>query len=75
MRSPNGHLRLAAIREYYDRIAGKPPVAVDTTVTKDNGPGIGELYLQAVQAANRSLEAKIVDAKASPGSPGPASDW
>jgi hypothetical protein len=74
MRSPNGHLRLAAIREYYDRIAGKPSVAVDTTVTNDIGANIGALYLQAVQAVNQSHEAKIVDAKASPDSPA-ASDW
>jgi hypothetical protein len=68
------HLRLAAIREYYDRIAGKPSVAVDTTVTNDIGANIGALYLQAVQAVNQSHEAKIVDAKASPDSPA-ASDW
>jgi hypothetical protein len=43
MRSPDGHLRLAAIHEYYNRIAGKPPVAVDTTVTKDIGESIGAL--------------------------------
>ena len=46
MRSPNGHLRLAAIREYYDRLLGKPPVAVDSTVAKFD---MGKLY--------RSLEA------------------
>jgi hypothetical protein len=74
MRSPNGHLRLLAIREYYDRIAGKPPVAVDTTITKDIGPSIGALYLQAVQAANRSLDAKIVDAKAAVSDSPAASD-
>jgi hypothetical protein len=61
MRSPNGHLRLAAIREYYDRIAGKPPVAVDTTVTNDIGANIGALYLQAVQAANRPASETAID--------------
>jgi hypothetical protein len=76
VRSPNEATRLAAIREAFDRLLGKPPIAVDTTVTKDIGPSIGALYLQAVQAANaeRSLDAKIVDAKASPDSPA-ASDW
>ena len=61
MRSPNGHLRLAAIREYYDRIAGKPPVAVDTTVTNDIGANIQALYLQAVQAANQPPSEAAID--------------
>jgi hypothetical protein len=50
MRSPNGTLRLAAIHEYYDRLLGKPPVAVDTTVAKFD---IGQLYLEAVKTANQ----------------------
>jgi hypothetical protein len=49
-RSPNEGTRLAAIREFFDRMLGKPPVAVDTTVTKVD---IGQLYLQAVKEANR----------------------
>jgi hypothetical protein len=61
VRSPNEMTRLAAIREAFDRLLGKPPVAVDTTITKDIGPSIGALYLQAVQAVNQSHEAKIVD--------------
>jgi hypothetical protein len=50
VRSPNETTRLAAIREAFDRLLGKPPVAVDTNVAKFD---IGALYLQAVQAANR----------------------
>jgi hypothetical protein len=38
------------LREFFDRMLGKPPVAVDTTVTKVD---IGQLYLQAVKEANR----------------------
>jgi hypothetical protein len=74
VRSPNEMTRLAAIREFFDRQLGKPPMAVDTTVTKDIGPSIAALYLQAVQAANKSLDAEIVDAKAVPDAPA-ASDW
>jgi hypothetical protein len=48
-RSPNEATRLAAVREFFDRLVGKPPVAVDSTVTKLD---IGQLYLAAVQAAN-----------------------
>ena len=47
----------------------------NTNAANNNVMNIGQLYLQAVQAANKSLDAKIVDAKASPDSPGPASDW
>jgi hypothetical protein len=57
-RSPNEATRLAAIREAFDRLLGKPPVAVDTTVAKLD---IGALYLQAVQAANRRLGGSVVD--------------
>lgn len=49
VRSPNEATRLAAIREAFDRLLGKPPVAVDSTVTKVD---LGQLYLQAMQAAN-----------------------
>jgi hypothetical protein len=48
-RSPNEATRLSAIREFFDRMLGKPPVAVDTTVTKID---MQSLYLQAVKAAN-----------------------
>jgi hypothetical protein len=49
-RSPNEATRLAAIREAFDRLLGKPPVAVDTTVAKFD---IGKLYLEAVKLANQ----------------------
>jgi hypothetical protein len=70
-------LVLANPAEEFARVARDilPPAEPDTNAANTNIMNIGALYLQAVQAANRSLEAKIVDAKASPGSPGPASDW
>jgi hypothetical protein len=51
VRSPNEATRLAAIREFFDRLLGKPPVAVavDNTVEHD----IQQLYLTAVIAANQ----------------------
>jgi hypothetical protein len=50
VRSPNEATRLAAIREFFDRLLGKLPVAVavDNTVEHD----IRELYLTALIAAN-----------------------
>jgi hypothetical protein len=58
MRSPNGHLRLAAIHEYYDRLLGKPPVAVDSTVTRLD---LGEAYLRALQLVNRPIDVAPAD--------------
>lgn len=51
VRSPNEATRLAAIREAFDRLLGKPPIAVDSTVSKVD---IGALYLQAMQQVNRA---------------------
>ena len=42
-------VRLAAIREFLDRMLGKAPVAIDTTVAKVD---IGQLYLSALRRAN-----------------------
>jgi hypothetical protein len=57
-RSPNETTRLAAIREAFDRLLGKPPVAVDTTVAKFD---IGALYLEAVKLANQPPSEAAVD--------------
>jgi hypothetical protein len=70
-------LVLANPAEEFARVARDilPPAEPDTNAA-NNVMNIGALYVQAVQAANKSLEAKIVEAKAAaPGSPGPASDW
>jgi hypothetical protein len=77
VRSPNETTRLAAIREFFDRTLGKPPVAVDTTVAKVD---LGALYLQAVQAANGSPPSDPIDITPAPDAPAEASatspiDW
>ena len=47
--SSNETIRLQALREILDRLLGKPPVAIDTTVAKVD---IGQLYLSALRRAN-----------------------
>jgi hypothetical protein len=50
VRSPNEETRLVAIREFFDRLLGKPavaPVAVDNSAVELS---IQQLYLTAVQA-------------------------
>jgi hypothetical protein len=64
VRSPNEATRLAAIREAFDRLLGKPFVSVDTTVTKVD---IGALYLQALQAANSPPGEAAIDVTPAPG--------
>jgi hypothetical protein len=49
-RSPNEAIRLAAIREFFDRTLGKPAIAVDSTVTKFD---MGALFLDVVKNAGR----------------------
>ena len=53
VRSPNEAIRLAAIREAFDRLLGKPPVAVAVDNSVEHS--IQQLYLTALQAANREL--------------------
>ena len=49
LRSPNESTRLSACREILDRLLGKPPVAIDSTVVKAD---IEQLYLSALRRAN-----------------------
>jgi hypothetical protein len=51
--SPNEMVRPAAIREILDRLLGKPPVAIDTTVAKVD---IGAMYLAALKRANGAID-------------------
>jgi hypothetical protein len=53
-RSPDANIRLAAIKEYFDRLAGKPAVSVDSTVQKFDHTAA---YLAAVQMINRPDDA------------------
>jgi hypothetical protein len=62
VRSPNETTRLAAVREFFDRMLGKPPVAIDQTVAKfDVGASIQALYLSALQQANKPAEPKTIE--------------
>jgi hypothetical protein len=55
--SPNDTTRLAAIREALDRLLAKAPVAVDDNEAEARArEAIGQLYLTAVQAANRPAD-------------------
>jgi hypothetical protein len=47
--SSNETIRLQALREILDRLLGKPPVAIDSTVVRAD---IGAMYLAALQRAN-----------------------
>jgi hypothetical protein len=42
-------IRLQALREILDRLLGKPPVAIDSTVIKAD---VGAMYLAALKRAN-----------------------
>jgi hypothetical protein len=59
-RSPNEAIRLAAIREFFDRLLGKPPVAV--AVDNTAAHNIQQLYLTALQAANRESDPRVIEA-------------
>jgi hypothetical protein len=52
MRSDDEAIRLAAVKEGFDRLLGRAPLSVDSTSTKVEH-SIQQLYLTAVQAANR----------------------
>jgi hypothetical protein len=42
-------MRLAAYREFFDRLIGKPQVTIDTALAKLD---VGAMYRQALQRAN-----------------------
>jgi hypothetical protein len=51
IKSDNESMRLAAVRELLDRLVGKPQVVVESSHTRVD---IGQLYLAALQRANRT---------------------
>jgi hypothetical protein len=57
--SPNELTRLAALREVFDRLLGKPAVFVDATHTKVD---IASLYLQALKQVNAVPAGSTIDA-------------
>jgi hypothetical protein len=62
VRSEDAAVRLSAVREFMDRLLGKPPVAVDQTVAKiDVGASIQALYLSVVEQANKPAEPKTIE--------------
>jgi hypothetical protein len=62
VRSEDEAVRLSAVREFMDRLIGKPPIAVDQTVAKfDMGASIQALYLSALQEANKPAEPKTIE--------------
>jgi hypothetical protein len=50
VRSENEHTQLAAVQIAFDRLLGKPPVAVDQTIAKFD---MGALFLDVVKNAGR----------------------
>jgi hypothetical protein len=66
VRSQNEQTRLAAVQVAFDRLLGKAPLAVDTTVAKVD---LGALYLAAVQAANGLPPNDPIDITPAPDAP------
>jgi hypothetical protein len=56
MRSDDEAIRLASVKEAFDRLLGRAPLAVDSTSTKVEHT-IQELYLTALKAANEQPDA------------------
>jgi hypothetical protein len=52
MRSDDEAIRLAAVKEGFDRLLGRAPLSVDSTSTSRVEHDIGMLYLTALKAAN-----------------------
>jgi hypothetical protein len=52
LRSDDEAIRLAAVKEGFDRLLGKAPLAVDSTSSSRVEHDIGMLYLTALKAAN-----------------------
>jgi hypothetical protein len=76
MRSDDEAIRLAAVKEGFDRLLGKAPIAVDSTSTSTRiiENNIQALYLSAVQEANR--RPPPVDVTAVPDAPNDAArEW
>jgi hypothetical protein len=69
VRSPNEATRLSAIREAFDRLLGKPPVAIDSTVSKID---LGAIYLDVVKNANRPPSEAAIDVTPTPPADEPA---
>jgi hypothetical protein len=71
IRSQNEQTRLAAVQVAFDRLLGKPPVAVDTTVAKFD---LSAAYLAAVQAVNGAPPIDVTPEPNTPPADEPAAD-
>jgi hypothetical protein len=58
VRSQDETVRLAAIKEAFDRLMGKAPLAIDSTVAKID---MGALYLAAVKSGNTPASDAAID--------------
>jgi hypothetical protein len=76
MRSDDEAIRLAAVKEGLDRLLGRAPLSVDSTSAKVEH-NIQQLYLTAVQAANRQPDpgAPIDVTLAPDAGSGAATEW
>jgi hypothetical protein len=73
VRSDDEAIRLAALKEAFDRLLGKAPIAVDDSETEARATEtIQRFYLQALQAANRD---DPIDVKPVPDARDGATEW
>jgi hypothetical protein len=74
IRSDDEAIRLAAIKEGFDRLLGKAPIALDHTEPEGRArEAIQQLYLTAVQAANRPSDP--IDVTPVPDARDGATEW
>ena len=74
VRSDDEAIRLAALKEAFDRLLGKAPIAIDDTVAEDRAKeAIQQLYLTALQAANRPSDP--IDVTPVPDARDGATEW
>jgi hypothetical protein len=73
--SPNEATRLAAIREALDRLLGKAPLAVDSSTSDAVVTNIQQLFLTAVQEANRRPDPRPIDVTPAPDARDGAIEW
>jgi hypothetical protein len=64
MGSDDEWVKLAALKEGFDRMLGRAPMSVDTTSTKTVEQRIQQLYLAAVIEANSRPDPRTVEASA-----------
>jgi hypothetical protein len=66
IRSDDEAIRLAAVKEAFDRMLGKAPIAADVTTTKFD---LGAAYLSALKLANLPPGEAAIDIIPAPDAP------